>query len=83
METIANSFETNDHLYVETNLFRELKFAIEETNWVTLLGKPGDGKSATAAHLMLKYRDKGFESLFISSPQTIYCHGRYVWYIIH
>ena len=61
MEMIANSFTLK--------VFRELEAAVEETSWGTLLGKPGDGKSATAAHLMLQYRDKDFEPIFVSSPQ--------------
>ena len=69
MEMIAYSFEQKDHLFVETGVYQELELIVEETHWATLLGKPGDGKSATAAHLMLKYRDEGYEPLFISSPQ--------------
>ena len=69
MDALAKSYETNDCLYIETKAYRESKELLEDTNWVTVLGKPGDGKSAMAAHLMLQYRNKGYEPLFLSSAQ--------------
>ena len=54
---------------METSAFKELKAVIDEMYWATLLGMPGDGKSAAAAHLMLQYRDQGYEPIFLSSAQ--------------
>ena len=69
MEMIAYSYKKKDHLYVETKACKELESVINDEHWVTLLGKPGDGKSTTAAHLLLKYRDKGYEPIFATSPK--------------
>ena len=69
MEGFANWYEKRDHLYVETHAFRELHNIVDETHWAALLGKPGDGKSCMAAHLMLIYRKLGFEPVFCSSAQ--------------
>ena len=67
---LADSYRSKDHLYVETTSFKELKSVVEEMHWATLLGKPGDGKSATAAHLMLQYMNRGYEPVFLSSPRV-------------
>ena len=66
---LADSYRNKDHLFVETNAFHELKSIVEDMYWATLLGKPGDGKSATAAHLLLQYTKIGFEPVFLSSPR--------------
>ena len=68
MEILADWYRSKDHLYVETKAFKELKSVVEEMHWATLLGKPGDGKSATAAHLLLQYTARGYEPVFLSSP---------------
>ena len=67
MLTIASAFEKKDELYVETKAYRELKTILEEEYWATLLGKAGDGKSATAAHLLLHYKRQGYRPVFLSS----------------
>ena len=66
---LADSYRSKDHLFVETKAFEELKLVVEEMHWATLLGKPGDGKSATAAHLLLQYTARGYEPVFLSSPR--------------
>lgn len=66
-DMIVKWYEKKDHLYVETETCKELKCILDEIHWATLLGKSGDGKSATVAHLMLHYRDKGFEPMYIST----------------
>ena len=67
MIVIANSYEKKDMLYVETKAYRELKAIVEDQYWATLLGKPGDGKSATATHLLLHYHKQGYKPIFVSS----------------
>ena len=69
MEIVADWYEKPNKLYVETNAFRESKNILENQYWVTIIGKPGDGKSMMAAHLMSQYRHKGFEPVFITSVQ--------------
>ena len=66
---LADSYRTKDHLFVETKAFNELKSAVEDVHWATLLGKPGDGKSTTAAHLLLQYTERGYDPVFLSSPR--------------
>ena len=68
MSTIASVFEEKDALYVETSAFKELKTIVEDKYWATILGKAGDGKSATAAHLLLYYqKTKGYQPSFLTS----------------
>ena len=69
METVADWYEKPDRLFVETRAFRECKEILDDRHWVTILGKPGDGKSMMAAHLVSQYRRKGFEPVFITSVQ--------------
>ena len=52
-------------------MYDNLEALLENMNHATLLGKPGDGKSMTVAHALLKYREKGFTPLFLSSIQDI------------
>ena len=54
---------------METKAFKELTEIIEDRHWVLITGKPGDGKTTMAAHLMLKYMKKGFKLVFVTSPQ--------------
>ena len=68
MEAIASVDEEKDALYVETRAYEELKSITEDSYWATILGKPGDGKSATAAHLMLYYqRTKEYQAIYLTS----------------
>ena len=66
---MAETYKQKDHLYVETKAFKELKEIIEDRHWALIAGKPGDGKTTMAAHLMLKYTKKGFKPVFVTSPQ--------------
>ena len=67
MSVIADSYEKKDQLFVETKAYMELKTVVEERHWATLLGKPGDGKSTTATHLLLHYKRQGYQPLFVTS----------------
>ena len=67
MSVIADSYEKKDELFVETKAYMELKSVVEDRHWATLLGKPGDGKSTTATHLMLHYKRQGYQPLFVTS----------------
>ena len=66
---MAETYKQKDHLYVETKAFQELTEIIEDRPWALITGKPGDGKTTMAAHLMLKYTKKGFKPVFVTSPQ--------------
>ena len=67
MSVLTNSYEQKDELYVETKTYMELKTIVENDHWATLLGKAGDGKSATAVHLLLHYKRIGYQPFFVSS----------------
>ena len=67
MSVISDSYEKKDELFVETKAYKELQSVVEDRHWATLLGKPGDGKSTTATHLMLHYKRQGYQPLFVSS----------------
>ena len=49
--------------------FREVEDIINDRHWALITGKPGDGKSSMAAHLMLKYNEKGFEPIILTNAQ--------------
>ena len=66
---VVQSFKRKDHLYVETKAFRELIEIVDDRHWALIAGKPGDGKTAMAAHLMLLHKEKGFEPVIITNPQ--------------
>ena len=67
--SVVETYKQKDHLYVETKAFTELTEIIEDRHWALIAGKPGDGKTTMAAHLMLKYMKKGFKPVFVTSPQ--------------
>ena len=67
MYVLTSSYEKKDGLFVETKAYRELKTIVEDDYWATILGKPGDGISATGMHLLLHYRKKGYQPLIVSS----------------
>ena len=69
----AKRYDSKKHLFVETQVFEEMKSILERTDddkvyWVTLLGRPGDGKSTIIAHLMLMFMQNGYEPILLSSP---------------
>ena len=63
MKTILNISKEKDNLFVETSAFKELEEIVESFHWAVIIGVPGDGKTAMAAHLSLKYCSKGYEHL--------------------
>ena len=70
-DELLKYYKKRDNLYVETSMYYNLEALLENMNHATLLGKPGDGKTMTVAHALLKYREKGFTPLFLSSIQDI------------
>ena len=70
MEQIADWYERRDGIFVETSAYEQFNMVVDEVRWANILGKPGDGKTAMAAHLMLKYRNaQGYKPVFITSPK--------------
>lgn len=67
MEAIASWHAKRDIRFVETNAMKEVEEILEDSHWVTILGKPGEGKTAMAAHLLLKYKQRGYEPVFITA----------------
>ena len=68
METYVDALRKKDSYYAETSAYRELKDIAEARNWAVLLGANGDGKTATAAHLMFHFISKGYEPVYVKSP---------------
>lgn len=66
---VVQSYRKKDHLFVETNAYQEMGEILEDSQWALITGKPGDGKTAMAAHLLLKYIEKGFEPLIVTNAQ--------------
>ena len=64
---VVESYKRKDHLFVETKAFTEVEDIINDRYWALITGKPGDGKSSMAAHLMLKYKEKGFEPVILTN----------------
>ena len=60
MRTALDSYKEKDALYVETKSFLELTHIVDDRHWAVITGVPGDGKTAMAAHLSLKYAEKGY-----------------------
>ena len=65
--SFVENYKRKDHLFVETKPFRELLDILESGHWAFLTGKPGDGKTSMAAHLLLKYKEKRFEPLILTN----------------
>ncbi|XP_056001786.1 uncharacterized protein LOC125653762 [Ostrea edulis] len=50
-----------DKLYYETHNFPSVMEKVRNQSYVTFVGVPGSGKSATAHHIALKLQDEGYE----------------------
>ena len=67
ISNVVESFKRKDHLFVETKASKEVEDIIIDRHWALITGKPGDGKSSMAAHLMLKYQKQGFEPIILTN----------------
>lgn len=56
-------WKTADKTFLETHNFPAILEKVNKNTFVTFVGVPGSGKSATAHHIALKLKEKGYEIL--------------------
>lgn len=63
-------------MFVETHNFQAMLAQVRSQSYVTFVGVPGSGKTATARHIALKLREEGYEilSIKIISDVDTYCN---------
>ena len=61
MELIAKWRIEDQRYYDKTGGFRAVLDMVMSTNYITIIGGPGSGKTATARHIALQYEEKGWE----------------------
>ncbi|XP_061196856.1 uncharacterized protein LOC133205130 [Saccostrea echinata] len=68
-----------DNLYHETHSFPSMMEKVRRQPYITFVGSPGSGKSATARHIALKLQEEGYEVLPIKDISKIeeYCDSRH------
>ncbi|XP_052074655.1 uncharacterized protein LOC127712327 [Mytilus californianus] len=73
MKTSLEVWEKMDGFYFETSMFPLVMDALETSNCVTLIGASGEGKTVSAIHAALQYRQKSpsFEVLEIFNPNEL------------
>ncbi|XP_055999931.1 uncharacterized protein LOC125657060 [Ostrea edulis] len=54
-------WKEENKLYYETHSFHSMMEKVRNHSFVTLVGVPGSGKSATAHHIALKLQEEGYE----------------------
>ncbi|XP_056000523.1 uncharacterized protein LOC125653783 isoform X2 [Ostrea edulis] len=64
-----------DMLYYETHSFLSVMQKVRNQTYVTFVGVPGSGKSATAHHIALKLQEEGYEVVPVDEIREIkqYC----------
>lgn len=68
-------WENDDHLYIETHGFPRMLQKVRNHHFVTFVGSPGSGKSATARHIALILKKEGYSILPVKEIEKIesYC----------
>lgn len=69
-------WKEEDRMFLETHNFQVMLDQIRCKPYVTFVGVPGSGKTATARHIALKLQKKGYEILPITDTNKIedYCN---------
>ncbi|XP_056005263.1 uncharacterized protein LOC130050161 [Ostrea edulis] len=57
----VQKWKEEDKLYYETHSFSSMMEKVRNQPYVTFVGVPGSGKSATAHHIALKLQEEGYE----------------------
>lgn len=74
-----------DNVFIETHTFKNMLSKVLSQPFMTIVGAPGSGKTATARHIALKLQEKGYEILPIRDIGHIetYCdpHNQQVFVI--
>lgn len=68
-------WEEDDKMFVETHNFPAMLAKVKSQSYVTFVGVPGSGKTATARHIALKLRGEGYEVLSIKIISDIDAYG--------
>lgn len=71
-------WKEDDVFFVETHNFSAMLDKVKKQSYVTFVGIPGSGKSATARHIALQLQEEGYEILPIREIRDIetYCDPR-------
>lgn len=74
-ERDLSSWKKDDCMFVETHNFPSLLEQVRKQTYVTFIGVPGSGKTATARHIALILQKEGYEILPIKDIKNIetYC----------
>lgn len=62
-ERKVSIWKTADKIFLETHNFPAILEKVNKNTFVTFVGVPGSGKSATAHHIALKLKEKGYDIL--------------------
>lgn len=76
METEITNWKIADEKFVETHSFPQMLQQVQSQPYITFVGTPGSGKTATARHIALKLqKEDGYEILPIIDIKDIvtYC----------
>ncbi|XP_048739549.2 ankyrin repeat and KH domain-containing protein mask-like isoform X1 [Ostrea edulis] len=73
--TEIQEWEEENKLYYETHSFPSMMEKVRNQSFVTFVGVPGSGKSATAHHIALKLQEEGYEVVPVDEIREIkqYC----------
>ena len=73
---LIKKWRTEDELfYDETGGFRAVLDMVKSKNYMTIIGEPGSGKTATARHIALQLERKGWEVVPVYKIEEIIQYG--------
>lgn len=77
-ETISE-WKIDDNYYFETHNFQKMFQQVKNQMFVTIVGVPGSGKTATVRHIALKLQAEGYEIIPITDKNKLvdYCDLQY------
>lgn len=73
-----SEWKEDEKVFLETHSFPSMLDKVRAQSYVTFVGVPGSGKTATARHIALKLQNEGYEILNIKDIKDIdtYCDPR-------
>lgn len=69
-ETISE-WKIDDNYYFETHNFQKMFQQVKNQTFVTIVGVPGSGKTATVRHIALKLQAEGYEIIPITDKNKL------------